>query len=99
VSFTDQAEVASRPRDLFGAAIAPAAKRKVKRANGYAAPVGSGPEGDTCGSCKHAWRKDTGTRKTFWKCALVRPTNGRGTDILKKSAACLRWEAKGDTKL
>lgn len=85
-------------KDLFGEeveeksmAMTPAEKRrKYSQARGYAAPLGSGPEGETCGSCEHAY----GIRhsKVYYKCALVKATRGAGTDIRLKWPACSRWE-------
>lgn len=64
------------------------------RANGYAAQPGTGPEGETCGSCSHC-RYRTGNARRFYKCALMLHawSNCRGTDVLLSSAACRRWEA------
>jgi hypothetical protein len=72
----------------------PLAPRKAKRnqPKGNAAPIGSGPSGETCGSCKHA--KCRVFAKRNWKCALVKATGVPGTDIRLKWAACSRWEAK-----
>jgi hypothetical protein len=67
--------------------------RKIpKRIGLHAAPVGSGPAGETCGSCKHLFRKSLS--KTYLKCALVRShwTGGGGTDIKARDAACSKWE-------
>lgn len=59
---------------------------------GYAWQPGTGPEGETCGSCKHHVRRHFA--KVYHKCDLVSWTNGRATDILTKSPACKKWEAK-----
>lgn len=61
------------------------------RKNGYAWTPGTGPEGETCGSCLHRAK-----RGKFSKCKLVREkwTNSYGTDVLVKSPACRKWEAK-----
>lgn len=61
-----------------------------KPRGGYAAHPGTGPEGETCGSCRHV----TGHRRsrTYYKCGLVQMTFGPGTDIRLKSPACWRWE-------
>lgn len=84
--------------DLFGAplpqppAVTPRTG-KVKRKTipkGYAARPGSGPRGETCGSCNYAYRRQSGTR-AYWKCGLVTPTNGPGTDIRFQSPACQLW--------
>lgn len=67
-------------------------KRKPTVPKGYAAPPGSGPNGETCKSCKHyairRWSKD------YRKCALMRAhwTCGPGSDIKAGSPACSRWE-------
>lgn len=56
---------------------------------GYFYHPGTGPEGETCGTCKHI----VGFRR--WnKCNLNRArwTGGRGSDILVRAAACRYWE-------
>lgn len=86
-------------KDLFGNELtveeAKSIEKKGKRRTvpkGNAAPIGSGPKGETCKTCKYAYRTGTGYGKGFWKCKLVRPTRGPGTDIRLKWAACSRWE-------
>jgi hypothetical protein len=56
---------------------------------GYFYHPGTGPEGETCGSCKHI---SPGRR--WHKCGLNRArwTHGRGSDILARSPACKYWE-------
>jgi hypothetical protein len=80
--------------DLFGVDIPPEseAKRKPTPKRGYAAPPGTGPAGETCGSCVHHARRNYGG--TYHKCALMvaRWTRGPGTDILVRSPACKLWE-------
>lgn len=58
---------------------------------GYYQPPGTGPEGETCGSCKHIARGRGG----WAKCELSRGrwTHSRGTDIRVRSPACRKWEA------
>lgn len=72
----------------------PMKPQKAKRGQpkGNAAPIGSGPAGETCGSCKNAYCFEYAKR--YWKCRLVKPTGGPGTDIRLKWAACARWEPK-----
>lgn len=56
---------------------------------GYAATPGTGPKGETCGSCKHI------TPGRRWhKCELARHkwTGSRGTDVLVRAPACAKWE-------
>ena len=59
---------------------------------GHIAPPGTGPEGETCGSCKHLVRKSLA--KVYRKCGLNEAnwTGGPGTDIRCKDAACKFWE-------
>lgn len=84
-------------RDLLGNEITEAeARRQMKRKGtqpqGYAAMPGSGPEGETCGSCKHLCRKRMA--KTYLKCGLMRRhwTGGTATDVRAKAPACRNWE-------
>lgn len=55
---------------------------------------GTGPIGETCGSCEHLVR--TGRGRACPKCALTRGawTRGPRTDIRIRWAACSKWEAK-----
>lgn len=73
-------------RDLFGDEIREPVKTRVK---GYASRPGSGPAGETCRSCARKSRV-TG----YWKCSLLKPTAGPGTDIRLKSPACAYWKAE-----
>ena len=61
---------------------------------GYAAAPGGGPAGEKCGTCAHAYKRGGGVR-SYWKCDLVVPTGGPGTDIRLKSLACWRWQPIG----
>lgn len=82
------------PDDLFGAPIPdpPATKRKRKPTppKGGAHRAGSGPAGETCGTCANAARFGR-----YAKCKLVRGrwTNGPGTDIRLRWPACSGWQA------
>lgn len=90
-------------KDLFGKEIEdkPTARtpeeirrerqRYYSRPRGHAAPPGSGPEGETCKTCKHCtvWLHNT---KRFTKCDLVKKTRGPATDIRQRDPACSRWE-------
>lgn len=66
--------------------------RKLSKKHGHAALPGSGPEGETCGSCRQLERKQMA--KTYLKCSLMRAywTCGEGTDVRARDAACRRWE-------
>ena len=94
---------ADKMTDLFGNEItveeARGNERKGKRKGnrkddprGNAAPIGTGPDGETCGTCKHCWARRMSKR--YYKCGLVRSTGGPKTDIRLKWAACSRWEAR-----
>lgn len=84
-------------RDLLGNEITveQARARKKRRdtpAAGYAALPGTGPAGETCGTCRHLYRRRFS--KTYLKCELMKPywTKGTGSDIRAKAPACRRWE-------
>lgn len=68
-------------------------KRRPTKPNGYAWLPGSGPAGETCGSCAHIVRKEMG--KTYLKCALMERhwTGGGGSDIRSRSPACREWKS------
>lgn len=68
-------------------------KPKRGQAKGSAAPIGSGPRGETCGTCKHAYSRNGG-RRNYWKCDLVKATGGPGSDIRLKWPACSRFDQK-----
>jgi hypothetical protein len=57
---------------------------------GYAAMPGTGPEGETCGTCEFKSK-----RRRWLKCdhefARRKHTHGRGSDILAGSPACKYW--------
>lgn len=74
--------------DLLGDAV-----RQLPPSNGYAAPPGTGPAGETCRTCRHYTRKRMS--KVYRKCGLMAQhwTNGYGTDIKASAPACRRWEA------
>lgn len=75
--------------DLFGAPVRPAIKY---RASGYYKPPGTGPAGETCGTCRH--RVSIRMASRYWKCALNRAkwTHGYSTDIRMRSPACSAWQ-------
>lgn len=67
-------------------------KHKYRKARGWAAQPGSGPEGETCKSCKNSYIHHRQNGKNWWKCALLKPTHGAATDLRLKWTACNRWE-------
>lgn len=74
-------------------ASALAMRRPKQKQNGYAALPGSGPAGETCGSCANMVRKELS--RSYLKCALMSAhwTGGAGSDVRSKSPACRRWDA------
>lgn len=62
--------------------------------NGYAAAPGTGPSGESCGTCMHC-RQRTARGKHFYKCARMAAAWGRdrASDIVLKSPACRHFEA------
>ena len=86
-------------RDMFGNEVTVEEARRIMRRKatapkGYAAPPGTGPAGETCGSCRRLYRNRLA--KTYLKCELMKShwTGGAGTDILARSPACKRWESQ-----
>lgn len=69
-------------------------KKEWGKKNGYAYPPGSGPAGETCGTCEHCTA--TGTGGKYKKCELLRAvwTGGPGTDIKLSALACRKWTKK-----
>lgn len=65
---------------------------------GHAGHPGSGPDGETCGSCQH-YALSHHRGGTYRKCGLVRAnwSHGPGTDIRKRDPACELWKAKEPT--
>ena len=81
-------------RDLLGEV--PAFNRhlgKAGGANGYAAPPGSGPAGETCSSCGNCTRHTMQSARAFHKCDLTVHTGGRGSDVLVTAPACRFWKS------
>lgn len=73
-----------------GATVAvPARGKHYIEPSGYVAKPGSGPAGETCGSCQHV----VGRGSRFLKCNLARAkwTHTRRTDILARAPACSKW--------
>ena len=69
------------------------AKPKTKK-TGHAWRPGTGPEGETCKTCRHLVRKVMS--KAYLKCGLMRAhwTGGGGTDVRAGDPACREWQAK-----
>lgn len=86
-----------------GPMLTPEQRRKLKPpcgtgARGHVAPPGTGPDGETCGSCKHLYRKRMAG--TYLKCALneAKWTGGGKTDVRARDHACRMWESAALTK-
>lgn len=71
-------------RDMFGG-------RRILAGDGYAAAPGTGPAGETCGTCEHFRRSAAG----FHKCAEARRiSHGPGTDVRVTAPACAVWRRR-----
>ena len=73
----------------------PDMRPKLKRPKkGHADVPGTGPDGETCGTCKHDARTSNGGKKVWHKCELMRRfwTSSYGSDIRCKDGACRLWE-------
>jgi hypothetical protein len=70
----------------------PGETRRQHRTNGTPYPVGSGPAGETCRTCRHLCR----VNGRYLKCKLMQRfwTGGPGTDIRAKWSACKAWEQR-----
>lgn len=77
---------------LTGELTRPAYYGKRVTPGGYAARPGTGPAGETCGSCRHCVYR-TGHQR-YYKCNLMMASwsRGRGTDVAYRSPACALWE-------
>ena len=82
-------------KDLFGNELpGPGPYKRHVPQQGYAAPPGTGPAGETCRTCRYcrAYRR-------FTKCGHPirrgKNTNGTATDILQRTPACSKWEPVG----
>lgn len=71
---------------------------KTTAQRGHFARPGTGPEGETCGTCRHYTVKSGDTSKPYRKCgkALAKWTRGPGSDIRKKDPSCHGWEKSTD---
>jgi len=71
-------------------------KRKPTLPHGHAWKPGTGPAGETCGTCKHMVRRHLA--KTYLKCGKNEAawTGGPGSDIRAKDPACKFWEPKDE---
>ncbi len=73
-------------RDLFGVDV-PDTPPRFKPDRAHPAPPGTGPAGQTCGTCAACWHCPT-TRRRYYKCNLMPHSNGPATDIALKTPAC-----------
>lgn len=82
-------------------AMTPAQRREFIRKNTpaklkglHASIPGTGPAGETCGTCANLIHKRMA--KTYIKCGLTRAmwTGGAGTDVRAKDPACSKWERR-----
>lgn len=81
-----------RHPDLFGGET-PVVHKGADHA--HAAPPGSGPPRETCGSCQFLVPHHPG-EQSYVKGGLIDWTFGPGTDIRLKDPACRFWRYGGD---
>lgn len=74
--------------DLFGEVETSTAPARPDRAHAWL--PGTGPAGETCGSCGHCQGWEGGAR-VYYKCSLMPRTSGAATDVRLRDAACKRW--------
>lgn len=86
-------------KDLFGRELSlreamRLAHRAPPKKTGHAFTPGTGPAGETCGTCRHLTRVSMGN--TYLKCEKMRAhwTHGPGTDVRAKDAACSAFEPR-----
>jgi len=74
--------------------VLPESAKKFPKMRGHAALSGTGPLGETCGSCG-SYRSVQGGTRSYPKCELAKArwTRGPGSDIRKSDPACERWSA------
>jgi hypothetical protein len=62
------------------------------KTRGHAMPSGTGPRGETCGSCASVRRRNGGGRN-YTKCSLTMSkwTAGAGSDVRLRDPACSKW--------
>lgn len=67
---------------------------KAKKKGLHAMPPGTGPEGETCGSCANLYRRQMAN--VYLKCSLTREhwTGGSGTDVRARDPACSKWKRR-----
>jgi len=70
------------------------------KGRGHAALPGTGPEGETCGTCHH-YESVEYHDKRYRKCFLMRQywTHGPGTDIRAKDPACKEWKKRDESEV
>jgi len=79
--------------DLFGAPSAPKVMPRGEKPAGYAGQPGSGPAGQTCGTCAFCRYRLINERR-YYKCQRMSAIWSRNstTDIRAQSPACNRFE-------
>lgn len=62
-------------------------------ANGYAAKPGTGPAGESCGTCANCRMRHLSAQRRVYKCALAMSgwNSSRSSDVLIHSPACEKW--------
>lgn len=89
-------------KDLFGNVPTEDLFNKVAvrykgRGNAHPYPPGTGPKGETCGTCRMCVKNPYRDRN-YYKCRYLkfRWTCGQGTDLRLKDEACFLWKKKDE---
>ena len=90
------AKAAAAPSQMALMVLPEVVSRSLKqpKIQGYAALPGTGPDGETCGTCVSLTVR--ALTKRYHKClkTIDRWTAGRGSDVRVKDRACRVWSAK-----
>ena len=80
--------------DLFGNSLPEIRSARSRPGGLHAGAPGTGPKGESCGTCANLARKHLG--KTYLKCLLCLPfwTGGGGTDVKARDPACNKWQPR-----
>ncbi len=76
--------------DLFDNEHTPIFDKYKGRHNAHPAKPGTGPDGETCKTCRYRLSLDYHDTMYF-KCELANITHGPGTDLRLKDEACEMW--------
>jgi len=77
--------------DLFGNPIQKRGRHYIQP-RGYVGTPGTGPQGETCKTCRHLVRVQWSRSRPKCGAARAKWTRGRASDVLVRAPACQFWE-------